>query len=62
MRSPAPRSIGMLEVIFERPLRRHNPVDHVKMQSLALGHVGAFLGHGAFHKQYQERNPQRSTP
>jgi hypothetical protein len=46
----------MLEVIFERPLRRHNPVDHAKMQSLALGHVGAFLGHGAFRKQYQERN------
>jgi hypothetical protein len=35
------------------------PVDLAEMQSLALGHVGAFLRHRTFHKQYHERDSKR---
>src|SRR6516164_9125225 len=53
----------MQEAIFERlppaigRVFRSQPSSAAdEMQSFALGHVAAFFGYRAFHKQYQERD------
>src|SRR6516162_2995341 len=49
---PSPPPIG-------RVFRSHPSSAVDKMQSFALGHVAAFFGYRAFHKQYQERDRKR---